>query len=425
MANTEIETWLQESITAVKSGESQKARELLLRVLKVDDHHEKAWLWLSAVVDTDEERRTCLENVLAVNPHNNVAQAGLAKLGAEPAAALKRYTVRREKTPVSLASAVLYPEQQVQEWSWEEPEVEIRRQGNQAPMLARSTFNDIWSGESDMCAYCAHELAFEDERCPHCRQQLKRIAFRYAKPSRHLYVLFVLLINQAQLFLVQVIYDVIQNKALVVSHILLPLIFMSIFLGLAMGINFRQIWAYVASIVLLFMFLLIVVTSIMTPIDFTALQLPVQDPAVDGFLQSFGDLVSTAIRICQIIAATFALIYAILLVGPDFVRDEERITAVVTKGLRSATQYHSKAKELSKRGMWASAVLHWQRAVGQEPHVLTYQHHLGLAYAQLGFYERSLDMLNSALTLAKKPAKQKELKNMIQTITNIQSSAHT
>ena len=38
------------------------------------------WLWLASVVDTDDDRRVCFENVLELNPSNVTAQRQLQKL---------------------------------------------------------------------------------------------------------------------------------------------------------------------------------------------------------------------------------------------------------------------------------------------------------------------------------------------------------
>jgi tetratricopeptide (TPR) repeat protein len=428
MSATESQAWLQEAIAAVKSGESEKARGLLLRVIETDESSEQAWLWLSGVVETDGDRRICLENVLTINPDNAVAKMGLAKLAGSPddvsgsQLSHKRYTVRREKAPVSLAAAVLYPERQVQEWSWEEPEFASQRKGHDTPIAAQSKFEDVWSSEADMCAYCAQALAAEDEKCPNCQRNLIHEAFRYPKPSPNLYVYGALLAAQAQLFLVQGIYSIIQNQALVLEHIILPAIFTAVFFGLAIGIFARKPWAFLASIIGLFIILVIVVASILTPIDFTFLQLPVQDPAITTFIASFGNMINSMIKIFQLGLTVLAFFYGLLLVAPDFTRDQQRVTAVLTKRLKLPADYHARAKELSKKGMWASAVLHWQHAAGKEPHNILYQRHLGLAYAQLSFYERSLDILQSALGLATQPQMQKDLQNIIQTVKKMQSS---
>jgi hypothetical protein len=66
-------------------GDKAEARALLERAIELDEYNESAWLWLSAVVDTTEDQRTCLENVLAINPNNERAKMGLRSMGIDPA----------------------------------------------------------------------------------------------------------------------------------------------------------------------------------------------------------------------------------------------------------------------------------------------------------------------------------------------------
>jgi tetratricopeptide (TPR) repeat protein len=73
----EVNSLLQRGIAAAKAGQKQEARQVLLRVTELDEENEQAWLWLSAAVESIEERRICLENVLTINPHNRHAQSGL------------------------------------------------------------------------------------------------------------------------------------------------------------------------------------------------------------------------------------------------------------------------------------------------------------------------------------------------------------
>ncbi len=68
---------LQAGITAAREGRHAEAQALLQQTLQADPRSEQGWLWMSAVVESDAERRTCLERVLAINPHNQTARAGL------------------------------------------------------------------------------------------------------------------------------------------------------------------------------------------------------------------------------------------------------------------------------------------------------------------------------------------------------------
>ncbi len=80
----DIETTLQQAVTAAKAGRTAEARHLLETVLDADRHNEQAWIWMSSVVDSDEDRVICLENVLTINPQNEMARKGLAALGVTP-----------------------------------------------------------------------------------------------------------------------------------------------------------------------------------------------------------------------------------------------------------------------------------------------------------------------------------------------------
>jgi tetratricopeptide (TPR) repeat protein len=76
---------LDEAIAAAKSGDRIKAKDKLTRYLRYDQKNEHAWLWMSAVVDSDRERIFCLTNALKLNPNSKTVKRGLALLGALPA----------------------------------------------------------------------------------------------------------------------------------------------------------------------------------------------------------------------------------------------------------------------------------------------------------------------------------------------------
>ncbi|MBN1137964.1 MAG: hypothetical protein JXM73_15345, partial [Anaerolineae bacterium] len=78
----DITELLRQGIAAAKAGQNQQARDLLLQVVDRDESNERAWLWLSGVVDSLDDRRLCLENVLAINPANPYARAGLRRIAA-------------------------------------------------------------------------------------------------------------------------------------------------------------------------------------------------------------------------------------------------------------------------------------------------------------------------------------------------------
>ncbi len=75
---------LEEAIQAIKAGDKATGRQMLADILQADLENESAWLWLSGVADSDDEKRKCLQRVLEINPDNTVAKRGLALLAQRP-----------------------------------------------------------------------------------------------------------------------------------------------------------------------------------------------------------------------------------------------------------------------------------------------------------------------------------------------------
>ncbi|MBT3240877.1 MAG: tetratricopeptide repeat protein [Chloroflexi bacterium] len=71
----------QEAIEAIKNGQRNRARDLLNRLLRVDNNNIDYWLYMSSVVDSPKERNICLENALRIDPNNPTALRGLSLLG--------------------------------------------------------------------------------------------------------------------------------------------------------------------------------------------------------------------------------------------------------------------------------------------------------------------------------------------------------
>ncbi len=73
-------TLTQQGITALKQGNKLAALGLLRQATQNNPKDLSAWLWLSGAVDTDQERFDCLKKVLEIDPNNQTAQKGIAKL---------------------------------------------------------------------------------------------------------------------------------------------------------------------------------------------------------------------------------------------------------------------------------------------------------------------------------------------------------
>jgi len=126
----------------------RQARSLLARLLKMDQNSVPAWLWLSTVVDRPEEQKACLNNVLALDPQNKYARAGLARLGqgdtlAQPTLAAAPKIIRLKKRPIAPV----------------QPAAGATAAGKARP-----------SGPS--CPFCQQTISSIDTTCPHCGLRL-------------------------------------------------------------------------------------------------------------------------------------------------------------------------------------------------------------------------------------------------------------
>lgn len=418
MKESDVKDLLDEGIAAAKRGESDRSRDLLLRVVAIDMENESAWLWLSSVVDSDEDRLICLQNALVLNPENEPAKRGLERLKQFPTKASEtRNRVNIEINPASPAASILYPERHQKQWHWED-NIPLRIIG-EGGMKSRSDYDDIWEQESDICAYCANEIGFDDKKCPNCRRKLTARSFRYPLSSKELTMFWVLLLAVAEFFLFQAVLEVIVREPLaaVAWH---GMLFVLIGI-LVVGVALRQLWAYPASIVVLlvlFSFMLLGFMAGKPPEE--AIVDVVGDDLV-SFLSMDLDYVFlrsllAAGDVLQFAAVTTALLYGIFKIGPDFERIQTRYIARVDRGLSDAPAYFATGQVYAERGMWASAVLHWRRAAASDPSRAYYQRVLGEAYAQLGYYERSIDVLKSALERTIDPESQIYLRNLMERV---------
>jgi hypothetical protein len=55
---------LSEAVTAIKSGDKAAGQKLLIEILNEDPNNDTAWIWMSAVVETDELRCECLQEAI-------------------------------------------------------------------------------------------------------------------------------------------------------------------------------------------------------------------------------------------------------------------------------------------------------------------------------------------------------------------------
>ena len=85
MADTE--SILQLGIEATRAGDKEEARNLFRLLTRESPQDPQAWLWLAGVAEDREEKRAALEQVIQLDPSNELAKQGLAALGGPSRAA--------------------------------------------------------------------------------------------------------------------------------------------------------------------------------------------------------------------------------------------------------------------------------------------------------------------------------------------------
>jgi tetratricopeptide (TPR) repeat protein len=78
--NPSLSEMVRQAIQAARSGRRIEARDLLLKVVESDPRNEIAWMWLSGLVDSLEDRMIACENVLTINPSNDKIRSYLSEL---------------------------------------------------------------------------------------------------------------------------------------------------------------------------------------------------------------------------------------------------------------------------------------------------------------------------------------------------------
>ncbi|NJK79236.1 MAG: hypothetical protein HC876_01660 [Chloroflexaceae bacterium] len=92
---TEATRLYMRGVAAARGGQRRVAAGLLTRSVQLDPRNEKAWLWLSGVLDDPHQIAFCLNAVLKLNPQSERAQKGLHWLE-------ERHLLRGEPQPSAL-----------------------------------------------------------------------------------------------------------------------------------------------------------------------------------------------------------------------------------------------------------------------------------------------------------------------------------
>jgi hypothetical protein len=428
-----VDDLLREGVAAAKAGQHEHARDLLTRVVAQDERNAVAWLWLSGVVESLEDREICMENVLAVEPDNAAARRGLAavrrqmasqasaaegipkddfpNVGMESSPSTSTTTVSespvaaRARAPVSPAAAILgqgsaapqpAPEAELQPAAvLDEDSVALQPVPESRPSAT------VWDGLGDeyLCPYCAVQTDPDDRRCEACGGDLW-IKLRYREErSAGLWTLIAIqLINTFMLAALPA--GVLLVGSLLLTAESLP---MGRLLEIPAGLTRQMvIVAAVVSSVPFAVSLGVLVALYLRwkPVYYLIL--------INAVLEVFFSIITIAFvddpiaLVGGLVGAGFAVAVLIFVfnLGDDFRSERRRILLRLDPGLGSGTDFLARASFYNKQKMWAMAAIHVRRAAALLPERSDCHMALAVAWARIKRYDSADKALAEARRVA-------------------------
>lgn len=88
---------MQAGRAALTAGKPQLAHDLWREAAAIDPYNEQVWLALLDVIETDHDRRVCLQNIISINPLNVQARRQLNRLNVQMQRAVRGRTAQRAR----------------------------------------------------------------------------------------------------------------------------------------------------------------------------------------------------------------------------------------------------------------------------------------------------------------------------------------
>lgn len=396
----QISEWLRDGIAAAKSDRLDEARELLMRVVESNERSEQGWLWLSSVVETDEDRLICLENALTLNSDNAQARAGLKWLRQRGAGDASP-TSDGQSTEISAPPGPQAQLEREPAATGRKPELFLTPEG---------------------CVYCGLAVADSDARCPNCAKRLTTKRFKKEERSYLGYVLhahWVLLvgINLADFFLIGFLWHNVDKVSPLIKDYL-PFFAGSAVIGSTTmeALVEPELWTQLARLTLLGLAILGGIDAVglflRRPLAHTlgtlliALHLLI---GVSLFVLGFLGYLMAAFRGVLTVLLTKFMFSTV----EDFSKVEHRERLEPDRHLLNDADYYTRGRVYEKRGMWAKALLHWRRAAAMNPDHDTYFAATARAFAHLGRYEQALAQIDEAVRVSRTPEEWQRLREII------------
>jgi tetratricopeptide (TPR) repeat protein len=415
-----VDELLQEGIAAAKSGQRERAYNLLMQVVEEDRDNVLAWLWLSGVTDRLNEREICLENVLALDPTNAAARKGLAQVREQqkkaavsgsgeiaPSSSSRQESAPAEtttdRTPVSPAAAILR-----NDFARRQPPPEP--DPDPPPLPNRDVFEDEF-----LCPYCAAQTAPDDRRCPACANQLWIKVRRRKERSSWLWVALTLQAASIiwPVFLSLLVLFYAARQAGLDNFFLLAAPYLGLPTDLPADVVDAAFEAiprgYALPLVLYILFSLVVMVGLYLrwkPVFFLflvnallVLGLAIVGMAIGLGLSSEGTVVSPRVGImCSGGGMILGLLMFLLVLQleDDFFLDEKRLLLRPDPDATNGPALLGSGYRYAKREMWALAAIHLRRATSYMPGQADPYLALAAAYLNLGRYDLAADATQEA-----------------------------
>ena len=462
---------LQQGIAAARAGRKAEARELLTQVVEADERSEQGWLWLSGVVEAPDDMRTCLENVLEINPDNAKAKQGLAWIAqrygpAKPPAPAPETTPPTPARPApevelerSVGSAVTHtttslspvpaapakeppappkrtPSPPTERFkAFVPPEVApvIAAPSSLAPAAvvpasrpapaADPTPTTVYAAApavpvENPCPFCGAPTTLAQKRCTQCRNDLM---VRGAPPEhRSLSLLLLgglwraggalwLALALVQLVGLLMVGWVFGDVTRQILGIAISMLIAVFYFFVGNNLLRRERWAYFVNMALVAINILFTLGIVAFGALFVALLRAGSETT--PFVQNASAIIGFAL-IVMLLAFVIAPIVMSILCYRDFYGPWTRFRPAV-EDADHVTHYNN-GIAYRNRGMWFMAAREWEAAVSKKPREANYLHALGLAYAQIKRFEQARATLDRALQAAPENPSIKESRALIE-----------
>jgi tetratricopeptide (TPR) repeat protein len=362
-----LQKQLNEGIQAVRAGHRHRARELLMAVVADDETNEPAWLWLSAALDEPADQLRAMENVLALNPRQPQALAGVEKLrlalGLPASAAAESPPPLHNPDP-----PVMHPAA---------PAISVAPSLTPISQAARTT---VFAVEPDpamadedpyQCAYCGKPATPDDTRCPHCRRSLLTAGVWHGGTYLYVTLILVGLLFQTAMIEAVAVYlsDNFPNMLSFVPFV--SLLTTNVFLP-------------ALARVLIWMVVLFVLLDEASYAFAVAVVVALADLIWTGLGYSLGWLSPVLAGLNALLSGSFGLVALFAVISRA--QSTVRLKVMPARNVAGAIALHRQAQANARKGQWALAALHWQRAIARAPREPKYYKSLGQAQMRLGRY---------------------------------------